>query len=80
MADAEVDAAEVMRSNKKLQSAQKKIRLEQEHEQKLGKLFEYYAGTTVPVDRVAEHMGVSVDFALRGLIKAGRTFNQGDLT
>jgi len=68
------DEVEAMKSNRKLQSAMKKRRLEAEHNERMEKLYAYYAGTQVPVNRVAQNLGVSEMVALKKLSDCGRKF------
>ena len=70
----EIDQVESDKNNRKLQNALKKMRLAREHETRMNELFQYYGSTTIPVERVATHMGIDVDYAAKGLRWAGRKF------
>lgn len=50
----------------------KKERLAREGRDKLDALFAYYAGTDVPLERVAAHIGVDLDVARQRLAEHGR--------
>jgi hypothetical protein len=50
----------------------KKERLASEAAENMRKLFAYYAGTDVPLDRVAAHLGIDEDRARAGLAEHGR--------
>ncbi len=69
----ETDEVENRKNNRKLQNVLKKQRLEREFKSKMDALFQYYAKTDVSVERVADHMGVTVDVARNGLMDYGRT-------
>jgi len=66
------DDVEAMKSNRKLQSAMKKRRLEAEHNERMEKLYAYYAGTEVPLSRVAQRLGVGEMVAMKKLSDYGR--------
>lgn len=52
--------------------AAKKARLDREAAERRATLYAYYASTTVPLDRVAAHIGVSEKEAAAGLARYGR--------
>lgn len=68
----DAETIEAQKNNRRLQNLMKKQRLEREHADRLATLTHYYAGTSVPVERVAEHMGIDVDEARRRLRGCGR--------
>lgn len=68
----DAETIEAQKSNRRLQNLMKRQRLKREHADKLQALAHYYAGTSVPVERVAEHMGIDVDEARRRLRGCGR--------
>ena len=55
-----------------METVLKKQRLAREHNARMNELAKYYAGTDVPVDRVARHMGLTPEQAEAALRHYGR--------
>lgn len=65
------DDSELLASRANAQAG--RVRQRADLDRKRGQLFDYYAGTEVPVDRVAEHLGIEDLAVVRAeLAKRGR--------
>jgi len=56
----------------RLETVLKRQREQREYNAKMNELAKYYAGTSVPVERVASHMGITVEQAEQALRLYGR--------
>lgn len=65
-------ASEEELSSRRANTAMRRVLEKEAAERKREELFAYYATTTIPAERVAEHMGIDAASATAGLERHGR--------